>query len=120
MTLNKSEEVDQLINTLPADIQEITICLRNLIFAASENLTEEIKWGKPSYSMNGNVCYLQPSKKHVNLGFYLGTNLKDEESLLEGTGKKMRHIRITKLEEIQTEKFNVLIQNAIAQNTSII
>ncbi|AXI09797.1 hypothetical protein CUC15_13040 [Oceanobacillus zhaokaii] len=116
MGLNKSEKVDQLIETLPENIKEITICLRTLIFTASENFTEEFKWGMPSYNENGNVCYLQPSKKHVNLGFYLGARLKDEEALLEGTGKQMRHIRITKLEEIQTEKFKVLIQDAIALN----
>ncbi|RDW19400.1 DUF1801 domain-containing protein [Oceanobacillus chungangensis] len=116
MVSNKSDKVDQLIEALPENIEEITTCLRNLIFAASENFKEEVKWGMPSYSENGNVCYLQPSKKHVNLGFYLGASLKDEEALLEGTGKQMRHIRITKLEEIQTEKFKVLIRDAIAKN----
>ncbi|HLU21683.1 MAG TPA: DUF1801 domain-containing protein, partial [Bacillaceae bacterium] len=52
------------------------------------------KWSMPNYSYNGLVCYLQASKKHVNLGFHKGNELveKDTHNLLEGTGKTMRHV----------------------------
>ncbi|WP_019413979.1 DUF1801 domain-containing protein [Paenisporosarcina sp. TG20] len=114
METSNSQKVDQFIETFPENIQEITTSLRSLLFETSEHLMEDIKWGMPSYqAQSGNVCYLQPSKKHVNLGFYFGASLKDKENLLEGTGKQMRHIRIKKLEEIQPEKFKVLIQEAI-------
>lgn len=113
MEQNKSQKVDRFIETFPVNIQEITANLRSLIFEASDNFVEEMKWGMPSYNKNGNICYLQPSKKHVNLGFYSGASLKDNDNLFEGTGKKMRHIRIIKSEEIQSEKFKALIQEAI-------
>ena len=87
--------------------------MRNLIFETSDNFTEEIKWGKPSYGINQNICYLQASKNHVNLGFYSGASLADKDNLLEGTGKQMRHIRIKKVDEIQPEKIKALIQVAI-------
>ena len=109
----KSEKVDQFIEALPNDIKEITTILRNLIFETSDKFTEEIKWSKPSYGINRNICYLQPSKNHVNLGFYFGASLIDKDNLLEGTGKQMRHIRIKKLDEIQPEKIKALIQEAI-------
>ena len=110
---NYNPKVNEYIAALPVNIQDITTRLRNLIFETSENITEEIKWGMPSYSDKGNVCYLQSSKKHVNLGFYNGASLNDTDRLLEGAGKQMRHIRIKKLEEIQPEKFKTLIQEAI-------
>jgi len=113
MPYNYNQKVNEYLGTLPESIQDITTNLRNLIIETSVNITEEIKWGMPSYSENGNVCYLQPSKKHVNLGFYEGASLTDIDSLLEGTGKQMRHIRIKKLEEIQPEKFKFLIQEAL-------
>ena len=113
MKPNKSEKVDQLIEALPKNIQEITTCLRNLIFETSDNFIEEIKWSKPSYGIDQNICYLQASKNHVNLGFYIGASLSDKDNLLEGTGKQMRHIRIKKLDEIQPEQFKALIQTAI-------
>lgn len=113
-----TEKVDQMIDQLSLDIKEITIALREIIFDASPKLVEEYKWSMPSYSSNGLVCYLQSAKKHVNLGFYKGNELqsKDVEHLLQGTGKTMRHIKITKLEDIQVDVFTSLVQKAITLN----
>lgn len=92
------EEVEQYISELPEEIQKITSELRKIILHASPQLKEEFKWSMPNYSYQGFVCYLQPSKKHVNLGFHKGNELleKDTNTLLQGTGKTMRHIRIKK------------------------
>ena len=97
------EAVDQYIIDLPKNIQDITVALREIILDSSPELIEEFKWSMPNYSYNGLVCYLQSSKKHVNLGFHKGNELleKDRNQLLQGTGKTMRHIRITKIEDIQ-------------------
>lgn len=117
MQLNKSKEVDQFIEELPEHTQDLTKRLRELVFDTSQNLTEQMKWGMPCYSKTANICYLQTAKNHVNLGFYFGAFLKDKENLLEGTGKKMRHIRIKKQEDILPEKFIALIENAIELDT---
>ncbi|MEC5425440.1 DUF1801 domain-containing protein [Virgibacillus sp. C22-A2] len=117
MPANKSIEVEEFLNGLPEHIREITVTLRNLIFDTSENIVEEMKWNKPCYIENGLVCYLQTAKGHVNLGFYFGASLEDKDELLEGTGKKMRHIRVTSLEEIQPAKYQALIKEAIRLKT---
>ncbi|MEH7224432.1 DUF1801 domain-containing protein [Bacillus sp. JJ1566] len=111
-------EVDQYILNLPEEIQNHTAVLRKIILNASQNLVEEYKWSMPNYSYNGLVCYLQASKKHVNLGFHRGIELQemDVNKLLQGSGKGMRHIRINKMEEIQPEVFEELIKEAIALN----
>ena len=49
----------------------------------------------------------------MNLGFYSGASLQDKDNILEGEGKKMRHIRIRKPEDIQPEKFKDLIREAV-------
>ena len=112
------EAVDQYIIGLPKNIQDITVALREIILDSFPELIEEFKWSMPNYSYNGLVCYLQSSKKHVNLGFHKGNELleKDRNQLLQGTGKTMRHIRITKIEDIQQEAFKSLIQEAVALN----
>jgi hypothetical protein len=112
------KEVDQYISELPEDIQNITTSLRKIILDASQGIVEEYKWSMPNYTYNGLVCYLQASKKHVNLGFHRGVELqeKDINQLLQGSGKGMRHIRIKKLEEIQTDVFNEFIKAAIDLN----
>lgn len=111
-------EVDQYIANLQEDIQLITETLRKLILDSSPELVEEYKWSMPNYSKNGLVCYLQSSKKHVNLGFHKGSELQDKcpNQLLLGSGKIMRHIKITKIEDINIEEFKSLIIEAIRLN----
>jgi hypothetical protein len=112
------EAVDQYIVGLPEDMQNISNALRKIILDASPELIEEYKWSMPNYSCNGLVCYLQASKKHVNLGFHKGNELKDKDihNVLQGTGKTMRHIRIKKMEDIQRDVITPLIEAALELN----
>lgn len=73
------EEVDQFILDLPNNIQNITVALRKIILDSFPELMEEFKWSMPNYSYNGLVCYLQPSKKHVNLGFHKENELQNKD-----------------------------------------
>ncbi|SOC06007.1 hypothetical protein SAMN05880501_104157 [Ureibacillus xyleni] len=116
--LRTIEIVDQYIDKLPEEIQQITVELRKIILDSSPHLKEEFKWSMPNYSYNGLVCYLQPAKNHVNLGFHRGNELKNKEwgHFLHGTGKSMRHIQINNMQEIQKDAFTSLIKIAVALN----
>jgi hypothetical protein len=39
-------------------------------------------------------AYVNVFKAHVNVGFFLGAELKDPAGLLQGSGKRMRHVRL--------------------------
>ena len=39
-------------------------------------------------------AYVNTFKSHVNVGFFYGALLEDPASLLEGSGKRMRHVRL--------------------------
>ena len=39
-------------------------------------------------------CYVNAFTAHVNVGFFLGAWLDDPDGLLEGTGKRMRHVKL--------------------------
>jgi hypothetical protein len=39
-------------------------------------------------------AYVDAFKAHVNIGFYFGAQLDDPAGLLEGAGKRMRHVKI--------------------------
>lgn len=110
--------VDKFIQSLPIDIQSIAEALRKIILDSSPALVEEYKWSMPNYSYKGLVCYIQTAKKHANLGFHKGNVLieKDINNLLQGSGKTMRHIRIEKMDDIRSDTFVSLIQEAIALN----
>ena len=57
-------------------------------------------------------CYLIPFKGHVNFGFFFGTEI-DSDGILEGTGAKMRHIKIRNLADLKNPKLKRLVKIAI-------
>jgi hypothetical protein len=50
--------------------------------------------------MSEHFCYIGAYRAHVNLGFYYGAELADPLGLMEGTGKKLRHIKVKNSEEV--------------------
>lgn len=51
-------------------------------------MTEECKWGKPTYTVNGkNVVIIQCFKEYFALGFFQGALMKDPKGLLVQLGQ---------------------------------
>jgi hypothetical protein len=46
--------------------------------------------------------YVNSFKNHVNVGFFYGATLEDPAGLLEGSGKRMRHVKVKPGAEINT------------------
>src|ERR1041385_2156367 len=68
-------------------------------------LSEECKWGKPCYTMDGkNVVIIQGFKQYCALGFFQGALLKDPKKLLVRLGqiRAARVMKFTSAEEIAT------------------
>ena len=59
-------------------------------------------------------AYVNVFKAHANVGFYLGASLKDPARLLQGTGKRMRHVTITPGEPLDSKALSALLQAAYA------
>ena len=54
-------------------------------------LSEERKWGKPCYTMDGkNVVIIQGFKEYCALGFFQGALLNDPKKLLVQLGQVQR------------------------------
>ena len=74
------------------------------------SVTELIHDGCPVACIdNAAFAYVNVFKSHVNVGFYLGAYLKDPENLLEGTGKRMRHIKIKPSADVNKKTIRKLI-----------
>jgi hypothetical protein len=56
--------------------------------------------------------YVNAFKAHVNVGFFYGAELPDTTGLMEGTGKRMRHIKLTPGLEKDEKEIKSLIQSA--------
>ncbi|MDW3196929.1 MAG: DUF1801 domain-containing protein [Cytophagales bacterium] len=59
-------------------------------------------------------AYVNAYSKHVNLGFFYGADLPDEKGVLEGSGKRMRHIKLRPGEEQDESYIKLLINVAYA------
>jgi hypothetical protein len=57
-------------------------------------------------------AYVNVFKSHANVGFYLGAELKDPAGLLQGTGKRMRHVKLTPGEPFDSKALGALIQQS--------
>ncbi len=58
--------------------------------------------------------YVNAFKNHVNVGFFFGAFLNDKASLLEGAGKRMRHVKIRPGQELDAGALGKLIEAAYA------
>jgi hypothetical protein len=108
------ETIAKILEAHTPDVQLLVEKLRQLVHAACPALEEEGKlgWKNITYKRNRVVVAISPYKAHVNLGFYKGASLDDADGILEGTGKGLRHVKISKPEDIRTEYLTGLIQQA--------
>jgi hypothetical protein len=56
--------------------------------------------------------YVNVFKAHVNVGFYFGAELPDPNGLLEGNGKRMRHLKLKRGRELDSAALQALIHAA--------
>ena len=57
-------------------------------------------------------AYVNAFRAHVNVGFFHGAFLKDPAGLLEGTGKRMRHVKLKPGFECDARALTALIHAA--------
>ena len=69
-------------------------------------------YGVGPKKLSEQFCYIGPFKKHINLGFYYGSDLPDPQNLLEGSGQTMRHIKISQPDQLENPAVRALIVTA--------
>ncbi|HEX8076264.1 MAG TPA: DUF1801 domain-containing protein, partial [Chthoniobacterales bacterium] len=57
-------------------------------------------------------AYVNAFKDHVNVGFFRGAEIADPEALLEGTGKFMRHVKLSPKRNVDSGALTELIETA--------
>lgn len=110
--------VDGYIAGLEPWQAEIVSGVRNIVLQAVPQAEEAIKWAQPVYSKDGPFAYIKAFKNSVNFGFWRGVELSDLGGILTGSGDKMRHVKLSSLDDIDAEAFTDLIQQAVELNLS--
>jgi len=108
-------KVNQYINKHTNFSEEILL-LRKIIL--STNLVETVKWGMPTYTLDGkNVIGIGAFKAHYGLWFFKGALLKDKNKVLvnaqEGKTAVMRQWRFEQDSVINEKRIEAYINEAI-------
>jgi hypothetical protein len=103
--------VDQLLEEADPTMRSLANQLRQVVRKALPNSQELVKWGNPTYLVDGkNVAWIMVYRDHVNLGFFQGAKMKSP--LLEGTGKGLRHVKVRRSGDIDEKEFTRLLVRA--------
>jgi Domain of unknown function (DU1801) len=69
--------------------------------------------GHPTACVEGAAFgYVNAFRAHVNVGFFFGAELDDPAGLLEGTGKRMRHVKLRCGQDVNAAALSELITAA--------
>ena len=114
---HKRIDLDQYLSTYNEEMGSVTRAIRNMIFELVPEIDEVIKWKNLFYEKNGFIYAFVIHSDHVNLEFARGTELEDPGGILEGTGKKIRHVKIYDINEVNSGKLKNLILEAVNLNS---
>ncbi len=105
-----------LVNNKP-EARDLALELRGLIRRLLPKAEEKIYkgWGVADYTFGGSgrgFITIGPQKGYVNLYFMDGVELPDPAGLLEGSGKRLRHVKIRRPEELKNRALHTLVREA--------
>jgi hypothetical protein len=121
MPLNETQgSFDDLLRAAEPRLRPLCRALRNLVAALDEGFVEVVwlrqeiaSFGVGPKKMTEHYAYIGIQGSYVNLGFYHGTSLRDPTGLLEGTGKRLRHVKIHDAGELKNAALAALLREAI-------
>lgn len=112
---------DTILDKLNPEVRELVQRLRLLIAERIPEAAEKAHpgWGVFHYRTRGTmrdvIVAISPQRSYANLEFGDGVDLPDPAHKLEGTGKRLRHVKIRSTEDIQNPDLHALIEAAKRQ-----
>src|SRR5579883_820425 len=114
------------LSACPAAVAHLALALRELILTEAPDTVERVYKNHPSAvwfglateraespKMNEMFCYIAAARSHVNLGFCKGASLPDPLHVLEGDGKRMRHLKFRSERDLERPFLRRYIRSAI-------
>src|SRR5438552_2591197 len=123
MTKPPGELIELLFPFNPA-VQSIALGLRKVVLEEMAPCHEYIfgmpgrvvlLYGATERVIKDCICLISVYGKHVNLGFSRGVELEDASGVLQGSGKRMRHLTVKKLSELDRPEIRAYLRQARKQ-----
>jgi hypothetical protein len=109
-------EVDRLLADHSPEVQAATRAIRAVVQEAMPERDERVDFGNKliaygwSMRMRDLLFAIIPHRAHVNLQLADGAELPDPTGIVEGTGKRIRHVKIRSIEQANSEPVRSLIR----------
>ena len=113
-------DVDRLLGEHPPELQAIERALRATIRAAFPGAIEQVDFANKliafgrSMKIRGLLFAIIAHKSHVNLQLADGALLPDPAGLIEGTGKRIRHVKARSVEDARSDWVHRVIAAQVA------
>jgi len=113
-------DVDRLLGEHPPEIQAIERTLRTTIRSIVPDAVEQVDFGNKliafgrSMRMKGLLFAIIAHQSWVNLQLADGVDLPDPDGLVEGTGKRIRHVKVRSVEQASSAPVVRLIEAQLA------
>ena len=113
-------DVDRLLGEHPPEIQAIERTLRTTIRSIVPDAVEQVDFGNKliafgrSMRMKGLLFAIIAHQSWVKLQLADGVDLPDPDGLVEGTGKRIRHVKVRSVEQASSAPVVRLIEAQLA------
>ena len=113
-------DVDRLLSEHPSGLQAIERALRATILTEFPAAVEQVDFGNRliafghTMKIRGLLFAIIAHRDHVNLQLADGADLSDPDGLIEGTGKRIRHVKIRSVEAASAPPIVAIIRAQLA------
>jgi hypothetical protein len=112
--MNASEKY---IEDAPEKYRETLYVLREIILNSSPFIEEKIAYTVPFFKHFGMLCYIAHGKRGVEVGFWRGNELSNEQGALSNDERKIvRSLVYQKVEDIDEQILMEILQEAMMLN----
>lgn len=106
------EQLSELLEGKSSHVREIYFAAHQLMLETLPDVVHSTDckdgvtgYGARQYGYDGwGMAALAPHTRWTSLLFLHGVDLDDREGLLEGTGKKMRHVKLHSMEQFEQQR----------------
>ena len=114
-SIERDAAVDAWMEEHTGELGEIARAWFDVMRACGGDVRELLHDGHPTACVaDAGFAYVNAFRAHVNVGFFRGAELPDPSSLLEGTGKFMRHVKLRPGDHVDASALRRLIGAAHA------
>lgn len=115
---------EELIASHSPEVQAIALRAREVVLSVYPDAIEQVDppdhlvaYGR-GLKMGEQLWYIAPFKAHANLGFMRGADQHDPAGLLEGTGKKLRHVKLRSMDDVDRPALRALLESSYEMLTA--